>query len=150
MEYKAKRGSILAKLKEDLTKGYRETTVNVYGRDFTLKTLNEDEEIWADQYTRPVNTMSMISSRKAPRLAAAIKAIDGNDVGTLFEYPDSLPEQRRKDLDENIVMRRYWVREQMLLFLSEDSSRKFINRLYEEFEKIEVASVEAIKEIPNS
>lgn len=150
MEYKAKRSHVLDSLKKDLMKGYRESTVDIYGRSFVLKTLNEDEEIWADGYVRATSTLSIISSRKAPRLAASIKSIDNCDVATLFDYPDSMTDAKRKELDSNIILRRYWVREQMLLFLSEDSSRKFVNKLYEAFEELEKQAAEAIKEIPNS
>lgn len=150
MDYKAKRHSILDSLKADLVKGSKETEVSIMGRKFKLTTLSEDEEVWADGYIRNSTTMALISSRRAPRLAAAIKSIDGVSVAQLFMYPDDMEKAKRDELDKNEIMHKWWVREQVLLFLSEDSCRPFITTLYDEYEKMESDRADAIKEIPNS
>lgn len=149
MDYKAKRHSILDSLKQELVKGYREVEVTVLNKKFKLRTLNEDEEVWVDGHVRALTPMAMISSRKAPKLAAAIREIDGMPVDRLFDYPDTMDKAKREEFDKNEILRRWWVRDQMLLFLAEDGVRPFVNELVEALEKLEDERNEAIKEVPN-
>lgn len=147
---KAKRNSVLESLKKDLAKGFIEKEVTFHGFKFKLHTLNEDEETWADSYVRSTTPVAMLNSRKAPRLAASIRAINDVPAEDLFGYPDDMPKELKKALDENSVQKKFWVREQMLYFLAEDSSRPFINELYEAQSALEDERDKAIQEIPNS
>jgi hypothetical protein len=149
-DYKANYHAVLETLKKDLAKGFLEDEVTVRGFKFKLHTLNEDEETWADSYIRSTTPVALLNSRKAPRLAASISAINGVPVTELFTYPDDMPKEVRQGLDDNPIQRRFWIREQMLYFLAEDAMRPFINELYEHLSKLEAKRDEAIKEVPNS
>lgn len=149
MDYKSKRNKILEDLKADLLKGRREREVSVLGRKFKLHTLNEDEESWADTYIRPTSTMALLSTKKAPTLAASILEIDGQPIGSLFDYPEDMPKEVKSALDASQLQRTYWVREQMLMFLAEDSNRKFINTLYDAYEEMLRERDEAMEKLPN-
>lgn len=148
-DIKAKRSAVLEALKSELKRGFIDKEVVVSGHKFKLHTLNEDEETWADSLTRSNNVMATFSSRRAPRLAAAISEIDGSKVEELFLYPDDMPPEIKKGFDENPVSKRYWLRDQMLYFLAEDSNRPFISELYDNFEKLEAERDEAIKATKN-
>ncbi len=149
-DYKAKRNPVLENLRKDLAKGHLEETVEVGGHKYRLATLTEDEENWADTYTRTNSAASMFSSRRAPRLAGSIKEIDGLLTSDLFLYPDDMPEVLKKRLEENPIEKRYWVRGQLLMFLLEDGNRNYITKLYETLTKLDEARDEAVKEIPKA
>lgn len=149
-DYRAKRSSVLDNLKKDIFKGYIDKIVEINGHKFKLHTLNEDDEVWADAYVRTSTALSMVTSRKAPRLAASIMEIDGVSANNLFEYPDDMPIEAKKSLDENPIQKRYWIYDQMLYFLLEESNRPFINELWSKFEELEKAREEALKELPKS
>lgn len=150
MDYKAKRNSVLENLRKDLAKGHLEEVVDLGGHKYKLTTLTEDEETWADTYMRTNSAASMFSSRRAPRLAAAIKELDGTVIGDLFTFPDDMPEPVKKRLVDNPIEKRYWIREQMLMFLLEDGNRTFVTGLYESLTKLDERRDEAIKEIPKA
>ena len=147
-DFRAKHHAVLDNLKKDLRKGFLDKEVVVQGTKFKLFTLNEDEETWADSYIRSSTPMVMISSRKAPRLAAAIRSINGVNLPELFSFPDDMPADTKKALNDNPVQLKYWYREQMLYFLAEDSIRPFINELYDALTALEEERAEAIKAIP--
>ena len=149
MDYRAKRHTALESLRKDLAKGMLEDTVVVNGHKFKLATLNEDEETWADTFMRTNTTASIMSSKKAPKLAAAIRALDDVPVSELFNYPDDMPKDMKDNIDANPVIKREWIRDQMLMFLAEDGIRPFINDLYEAFQTLNDKRMEAIKEVPN-
>lgn len=149
-QYKAKRHSILESLKSDLSRGFLDKEVTVRGYKFKIHTLNEDEESWADAYVRVSTPLTMLNSRKAPRLAASIKAVNDIPVDQLFIYPDTMTDEQRKNLNDNPIQRRYWCREQMMLFLAEDAIRPFIDELYGEYSKLEEERDKAIAELPKN
>jgi hypothetical protein len=149
MDYVAKRNPVLETLKKDLDKGYLEDVVTVHGHKFKISTLTEDEETWADMHLRANSAAAMYSSRRAPRLAAAIKELDGVLAQDLFSFSDDMPKVVKDRLAENPIEKRYWIRDQMLMFLLEDSNRPFITDLYEVLTKLDDKRDEAIKAIPN-
>lgn len=150
MELKAKRHSALESLKKDLSRGRLEKEVTVDGHKFKLHTLNEDEETWADGYIKTLTPTAFLSSRKAPRLAAAISSMDGIPKEELFVYPDDMPKEAKQALDESPERRKQWVREQMLLFLAEDGTRPFVEKLYAGLEDLDKERAKAIEALPNS
>ncbi len=149
-DYVAKRNPVLENLRRDLSKGFLDETVEISGHKYKLTTLTEDEETWADTYTRTNSPASMFSSRRAPRLAASIKELDGVLVQDLFLLPDDMPESVKKRYNENPIDKRYWVRDQMLMFLLEDGNRKYITDLYEVLNRLDEKRDAATKEIPKS
>lgn len=150
MDYKGKNHSVLETLKRELAKGFIEKSVEVSGHKFILHTLNEDAETWADSYIRTNSPASIMSSRKAPRLAVAIWSIDGVPVSEMFSYPDGMPSEVKKALDENPVQKKFWIRDQMLYFLAEDGIRSFIDTLFSHLQDLETQRDEAVKEVPKS
>lgn len=149
-DFRAKRGKILETLKAELKRGFIEKEVTVSGHKFKLKTLSEDDEVWADSFMRTLSTASILSSRKAPRLAASIQSIDDTAAAALFEYPDDMSADSKKGMEDNPIQKRYWTYTQMLYFLSEESNRLFINELWAAYEALETEQLEATKQIPNS
>jgi len=146
----AKRHAILKTLSTDLAKGFIEDTVKVGGHTFKIATLNEDEESWSDTFIRTSSPASIYSSRKAPRLAAAIKSIDEIPVAELFTYPEDMKPDVRERLNENPIQKQFWLRNEMLLFLCEEGNRTWINELYETLSKLDDKRDEATKQIKNS
>jgi hypothetical protein len=147
---KAKRHALLKTLSSELSKGFIEDVVKVDGHSFKLTTLNEDEESWADGFIQAPNPASIYSSRKAPRLAAAIKSIDGLTIAELFTYPDDMEKAYRSRLDENPIAKQIWLRSQLLEFLSAEGNRPWINKLYTALSALDDKREEATKEIKNS
>lgn len=150
MELRAKRNVVLENLKKELAKGFLEKEVMVRGHKWLLHTLNEEEETWSDTFVNTASPAALLGSRKSPRLAASIKAMDGVPVDSLFLYPDDMPKEVQKALNEDEVRKRFWIRDQLLLFLNEDSHRVFIEELYSKFMELENDRNEAIKEVPKS
>lgn len=146
---KAKPSKAILALKEELKKGFIDTEVTVRGHVFKLRTLTEDDETWADSFVRSISPMSMINSRKAPRVAASIMSIDGTPASDLFEFSDSMPEEEKKQISSDAHSKRYWLYNQLLMFLMEDSNRHFITELYAAYEKMEQSAVDGIKEVSN-
>lgn len=148
-DYKARRHSVLESLKKDLAKGCLEKEVTVRGYKFKIHTLNEDEETWADGYTRTSTALAMVNSSKAPKLAAAISFVNDVPTSELFTFPEDMPDEVKRGLNDNPIQRKYWLREQMLYFLAEDGIRPFINQLYSTLFELEQERDKAIEEIPN-
>ncbi len=145
---RAKRHSVLETLRKDLAKGFISKEVLLGDYTFVLHTLNEDDEIYCDQYVRTISPLSLATSRKTPRLAASIRSINNIATGDLFGYPDDMPLEVRNEIDKDPIRKKYWTYDQMQVFLAEDCVRPFINRLYEEYEELEKKRDEAIGELP--
>lgn len=144
----AKRHSVLDNLKKDLSVGRLEVEVTVSAHKFKIGTINEDLESWADRYISAVNMAAMLTSRRAPRVAAAIISIDDVPVSQLFQFQDDMPKEERKRLEDNPHLLEYWRRDQLMLFLAQEGNRQFIVELYEALIKLEDQRDEARKAIP--
>lgn len=154
----AKRSTVLDDFFNEVKKGFISTRVSgIYGFTFDLALGDEDAEVWADQYIRPATPMAFVSARRTPRLATAIQAVgrDGNEptkLIDLFQYPESMPAEQKKFMDENPVQKQYWLWNQMMVFLSRLPA-PVVERLYKEYDDLsqrrEKALAEAI-ENPNS
>jgi len=149
-DYRAKRHSVLDDLKKDLSKGFIEQEVTVLNTKFKLRSLNEDAESWADGYVRSNSPLAMVNTRRAPRLAAAIQSINDVPIDQLFMYPNDMPDGVKQALNENPIAKCYWLREQMLYFLSEDAGRSFVNELYDTLAKMDESRDKSLEKIPNS
>lgn len=147
-EYKAKRHTLINTIATELRKGFIEDSITIDSHKYRLRTLTEDEEVWADQFMRGNSPLTMITSRKAPRLAAALISIDDIAVADLFDYPDDMPDAYKKSLNENKTEKRYWLCLQVLYFLTDDSCRPFIVKLYDCLDALYNKRDEAMKEIP--
>lgn len=75
---------VLQDLTSDLSKGFIEDTEEIIGRKWTLRTLNEGEEVWRDSNSQTMVGLGMVSSRRLTTLAVAIRKIDGVPVEEVF------------------------------------------------------------------
>jgi hypothetical protein len=149
---KAKRHKLLLDLTSEIKKGFIEDVVEVYGRKFKLATLTEEEENWADNYVISSTAAGLLSSMRVPRLACAIKEIDGIPVEDLFEFPEPQDEAQEKEFEaikSSEVKMKYWIRGQMMLWLAEDTNRPFILKLWDGFMKLDKRREEVVSSIPN-
>lgn len=149
MNLKAKRHSFLDTLKKDLARGMIEKEATVGGHKYRMHTLNEEEETWVDAHVSADTTLAFVSGRMAPRVAAAVTHIDGMAVGEMFSYPDDMPEDARKSLDNNPLDKKLWVRAQLLLFFAEESNRDFIRQLNDAYLEMQKAIREEVKDTVN-
>lgn len=148
MDYRAKKHAVLEGLKKDLSKGFIEEEVEIRGHKFKMHTLNEEEEGWCDAFVNMSTPSSMISSRRGPRVATSITAVDGVSLSELFSYSDDMTEEQKKNLDKDPVQKNYWYRSQMLYYLMEAAHRPFISDLAEALSKMESRVTEVVKELP--
>lgn len=120
----------------------------VNGHKYVMSTLTTDEEVWADSYCNLSSEVSAFSSMKAPRLAAAIKQIDGIAVEGLFEFSDDMPEEDKKFHNATPFRKRYWVMTQMLLMFS-NMPAKFIQELWKFYSELVTRRDKGWDEIKN-
>lgn len=128
----AKRNSVLLKLNEQLNGMNLDKSVTVAGNDFYMTTLTSDESVWADSHTNMNTEISFLSSQRVPRIAASVKRVNGTPVEELFEFPEDMSEEDKKYHSQNQYRKRYWVMNQMLSFLSEQSD-PFVMELWEHY-----------------
>lgn len=150
MADRAKLHPLLKTLREELHKKFITDTFEVFGHKYTMRTLNEDDEVWSDQFVKTLAPMSLMTGRRIPHLAASITQIDGIHVNTLFEYPDDMPDSEKKRLNDSAENKKYWLYSQMMIFLLEDANREVVTALYEKFAGLRDRTEAAAKEIPKS
>jgi hypothetical protein len=113
----AKRHQVL----EDITtqiKGVEiSDSITVAGHKYLLRTLNSDEEVWADGYISSSSAMAAVTSMKLPTLAAAIRAIDGIKSEDMFEFSENMKENDKAYHGQSTWHLHYWQMSQMLLWL---------------------------------
>lgn len=146
----AKKHKVLQDLKREVQIGFIDQEFVVRGRKFKLKTLNEEEETWSDQFVQTGGTpYAMIVSSRSPKLAVSITHIDDVPVSDLFEYPEEWSKEQRADLDTNPLRKKFWLRTQMMQFLANDLDREFILELFKAFKELDDRRSEVIKQVPN-
>jgi len=128
----AKRHQILEDIATQ-TKGVEiSETVTMAGHKYLLRTLNADEEVWADGYISSSSPMAAMTSMKLPTLAAAIRAIDDVSIDKLFEFPDNDREANEMFHTQSSWHKRYWEMQQMLLWLG-DRPQPLVIELYKAY-----------------
>jgi hypothetical protein len=150
---KAKLHTALSRFKEEVKKGFIEKTVTISDTTFTLHTPTEDEEVWADTYTRPTTPLSYLSSRRAPRLSVAIKKVNGVAIDDLFTLEDGATDEE-KDRLKDPQAKRYWLYLQLMAFLASDVPPPVMEKIYSEYEDLlkerDTSLKAATDESPNS
>lgn len=147
----AKKHKILLDLKKEIQVGFIDQEFDIRGHKFKLKTLNEEEETWSDQFLLSTGTpYAMIVSARAPKLAVSITHIDGTSVADLFEYPEEWSPEQRRDMDTNALRKSYWLRTQLMTYLQKDMDRELIMDLFKAFQTLDERRTEVIKQLPNS
>lgn len=115
----AKRHRVLQDISNQMKGVSMSDTFEVLGHKFYMTTLNADEEVWADGFTNLQTQMSAITSIRVPKLAASIKAIDDVSVEELFDFSEDTTEFDKEYHSESQYRKRYWVMQQMLLWLGD-------------------------------
>lgn len=150
---KARRHPALQQFFEEVRKGFIEIEATVAGFKFVLRTLNDDEESWSDGFIRPASPIAYVSSRKDPRLACAVKSVNGIPLDQLFTLDDSAT-QEEKDRLKDPVAKMVWLRLQMMLFLAQEVPPPVTDFLYKKYEELtkqrEQALSGALQAGPNS
>jgi hypothetical protein len=102
----------------------------IAGHKYKLQTLKADEEVWADGYTNTSSAISTFTSMKIPKLAAALKEIDGVAIRELFDFSKDAPKADVEYHNGSQYRRRYWEMNQMLVWLG-DRPDNFIKELWD-------------------
>ena len=145
----AKRHSVL----DDITKqvgGSELTTVCEIGNhSYLLTTITADEELWADGIFQ-INTLAQAStSFNLTRVAASIKQINGIPVSELFDFPDDMSSERRKELTGSEYSRRAWEMGQLYLWLG-DLPLPYVEEISTEYKKLIKRQKDSLSELKNS
>jgi len=114
----AKRHSLLNDVKIQLSSFELTDTVLVNDHTYTLSTLTADEDTWANGFANDKNLLTYRVSTRAPKLAAAIKSIDGVPVEQLITVDDNAD----KDVKDFLVSqdrKRQFQMNEMLVWLAE-------------------------------
>lgn len=89
-------------LEKLFNQGFVEKEFEFADHKWKIRTLNDLEKVWADQFIDLGMATSFLSARRVPTLAIAIKAIDGRTIPDLFgtgrkPMTDSLRETIMRD-----------------------------------------------------
>lgn len=125
----AKRHKILDDITAQITGTEKSGVMELIGHKFFMTTINADEEVWADSHTNTSSPMAVLTSIKAPKLAAAIKSIDGVKIDDMFEFSDESSQEDKNYHMQSQYRKRYWEMTQLLLWLC-DRPDNVINDLY--------------------
>lgn len=144
----AKRHALLDIIGKELAGAHHEKVFEVLGHKYAMRTLDPQEESWADSYVRGDNFYQTARNRRAPYVAAAIQAIDGVAVETLFTFPDTASDLEAKLFSSSPEYRRAWHREQVLTWLVDrDKHGPFVQHLYQSYLEIDGQRTEALENL---
>jgi len=125
-------------LDTELQGAHYEKSVTVFGKKFTLRTLDGGEQAWADTYVSGDNIYKFTQSQKPPYVAAALRAINDKPIAEHFKIPDGLPDNVRRLLDNNEEAVKVWRRSEVLRWLlSEKKHSTLINTLYKAYDELD-------------
>lgn len=94
----SKKHKLLADLESEVDRGFIEETVEHSGHKYTLRTLNDGESNWKNQFVDIMGSAAnMLSSQKAPTLAISVRAVDGVSVTDMFRPDKPEGEENKED-----------------------------------------------------
>ena len=145
------RHKLLQDLSQELTRGFIEQSYDVWGRKWTLRTLNDGEESWSDKFVVVGSTTAMLSSRRAAKLAASIQAINDVPLDQLFVLPEDTEDERmiRSFIVSDPVRRRFWLAEKMYEFLEEQPD-ELVKDLYAKYGELLDQRKKVLDDLKNS
>jgi hypothetical protein len=153
-DLRAKRHKLLADFTEEIRVGFIEDTFEVRGHQWLIRTPTEDEVTWADRFIQSSSPIAFVSSRRAPKLAVSIKAMDGVGVTDLFQYPSDMDEDVKAELERNRAQKQYWIYSQLMAYLIESVPSPVVEQLYAKYEELIKRQYKALEEAaktdPNS
>ena len=120
----------------------------VLNHTYRLRSLDPEDEEWADANVKGDNFYQTARSRRAPYVAAALVAMDGVPVEKIFTPPADMPELQRKMYDEEPKFRKMWIAEQVLAWLMNPKKHgPFVQELYGHYLTLEEKRVEALRKL---
>lgn len=144
----AKRHRLLDIIDNELQGAHHSKTYEVLGHSYTLRTLDPDDEAWADGNVTGDNFYQTARNRRIPYIAAAIVAIDGTSVEQLFLPPTDMPEIERRLYDESSAYKKVWLREQALTWLRDVHKHgPYVQELYGHVLDLESERGEALRKL---
>lgn len=147
MENKKDRHKILQDLSAELTVGFLEDTFEFSGKQWTMRTLNDAEEVWSDKFIAGGSLVATMSSRRAIKIAVSIRNVDGIPIEQLFFFEKTEAGKSEQDFVEANPMRlRFWYAEKMYEFLSEQPTQ-FIADLYIKYVELSNRQITVMKEV---
>ena len=153
---KSKTPKVLEDLASEIDEGFIEDTFEVGKHFYTMRLLTDGETNWKNRFIDAMSSaLSMLSQRKAPTLAIAIRKIDHVSVEEIFkpEKPaDDAEESDKKAYDEwnklSKVERQFRIAESLFNYLSERPA-EFTTALYNKYSELEKRREEVIKNLKN-
>lgn len=145
----AKRHAALLDIQKQLQGHELETTVEVAGHKFHMTTINSDEEMWADGFMQTDSTPQAVSSYRKSRLAASIKSIDNIPITEMFEFPEDMDEDTKRQFTMSRYGERTWQMNQLYVWLGE-LGMPIIDQLATEYQKISRQRKESLDNLKNS
>lgn len=155
-----KKEEVLKDLEGLFVLGFLEEEVEVYGVKFKLRTLNDGERVWRDRYVPLSVSSDVVSARKAPTLAIAIRAINGISVEELFSIEnegdkvlEGITEPALREIVGRVLKvsgdeKKFKVAERVLEFLR-SLSPEVVDRLWDRYVELERRVSECLKQGKN-
>ena len=116
------RNDIIDSIKKTFWEGSESKEVVLAGKTWTLKSLNNSEQVFRDRFIPASATASFLSARKAPTVALAISHIDGVPVEEVFGDSDETKDEVVTELLKTTGLakeKRFIIAERVLEFLNE-------------------------------
>lgn len=154
----AKRHALLDVISGELAGAHCEADFEVLGHKYRLRTLDPQEEAWADRYVDGQNFYQTAKNRRAPYVAAALVGVYGPDsetkeerlfrVDELFTPSDDMPDIQRALIDSNSEFYATWLRDEVLKWLvAKDKHGPYVQQLYARFLELEQMRNEALENL---
>jgi hypothetical protein len=148
---------LLQDLSAEIDQGFIEDTFEVQGHKYKLRLLSDGESNWKNRYIDGLSSaLSLMSQRKSATLAIAIRAIDANDVVTLFaptvptaDSDDAAKKEYEEWTKATKLERQFNVAKKMYDFLSQRPN-DFTTELFDGYSKLEDRRKEVIKNLKKS
>lgn len=139
---------LLADLVSELDKGFIEETFEVKGHKFAIRLLTDGEVNWKNRFINAMDSsLALLSSRKAPTLAIAIRSIDDKSVVDVFAE-DLEGEALAQYGAKSAIEKKFWAAEQLFNWLSNRPS-DFTGELYAKYAELEERRGEVQKNLKN-
>lgn len=141
--------NLLMDLQTELQGSLLQADVQVSGRQFRMRLLNESETAWTFGLINVKSEIAMGLSVRLGTLAAGIRSIDGSLVEDLFEDKwESLLEPEQRTLISQNGSKKFAICKLFMDYLSE-MPPDFVNELHKKWQEIEVRRLESQTEIKN-
>ncbi|MCK5612106.1 hypothetical protein KAR91_60100 [Candidatus Pacearchaeota archaeon] len=145
----AKRHSVLQDITKQLA-GHQLEEICDYGDyKFLMSTLIQDEELWADGIMQVNSSAQAVTTYRLSRVAASIKAINGNKIEGLFEFPDNMNKVDQQEFEASKYGKRTWEMSQMLIWLG-DQPTPLIDHLAGFFSDLNKRRNKSLDKLKNS